>query len=188
MGKVGHETGEKRWREGSYQGHLMGWREMAFSLTLLKCLLWARSWSKCFRNANSFNPPDKPVRHVHLLFLLSRWGNWCPLGWKIALVTQCILFSVLSSSLPPFLICWITPWCHALFSSLMTQRDIWQDCWTPHLVQLERCKPISTLDMINDCIDGHKGFQQPRRGPGKLDLESQGNHRECSLQYPGVSC
>lgn len=56
MGKVGHETGEKRWREGSYQGHLMGWREMAFSLTLLKCLLWARSWSKCFRNANSFNP------------------------------------------------------------------------------------------------------------------------------------
>lgn len=52
-----------------------------------------------------------------------------------------------------------------------------------HLVQLERCKLGITLDMINDCIDGRKGFNNPRRGPGKLDLESQ-NHRECSLQYP----
>ena len=35
-------------------------------------------------NVNSFNTPDKPMRHVHVLFLLSRGGNCSGAGKSVA--------------------------------------------------------------------------------------------------------
>ena len=48
---------------------------------------------------------------------------------------------------------------------------------------MELCKPIITLDMISDRIEGHTGFQEHRRGPSKLDLESQGYWVESQMLY-----
>jgi len=39
-----------------------------------------------------------------------------------------------------------------------------------------------TVSILQRRGNGSRGFQEPRRGPGKLDLKSQGNHREWSLQ------